>query len=41
MARLFEYRGKRFLKDARIAIPAGEIATTDKRIKLVQPVADE
>lgn len=30
MARLFEYQGKGFLKDAGIAIPAGEIASTAK-----------
>ncbi|MFC1860169.1 ATP-grasp domain-containing protein [Chloroflexota bacterium] len=30
MARLFEYQGKGFLKDAGIAIPTGEVATTAK-----------
>ena len=28
MARLFEYQGKEFLKDAGIAIPTGEVAST-------------
>jgi len=30
MARLFEHQGKGFLKDAGIAIPAGEVASTAK-----------
>jgi len=30
MARLFEYQGKEFLKDAGIAIPTGEVASTAK-----------
>ncbi|GAH46267.1 unnamed protein product, partial [marine sediment metagenome] len=30
MARLFECQGKRFLKDAGIVIPTGEVASTAK-----------
>jgi len=30
MARLFEYQGKEFLKDAGVAIPTGEVASTAK-----------
>jgi succinyl-CoA synthetase beta subunit len=44
MARLFEFQGKGFLKDAGIAIPTGEVATTAKEAreiaaKIGKPVA--
>lgn len=44
MARLFEYQGKGFLKDAGIAIPRGEVASTAKEAsevatKIGKPVA--
>ena len=32
MARLFEYQGKGFLKDAGIAVPEGEVASTAKEV---------
>jgi succinyl-CoA synthetase beta subunit len=44
MARLFEYQGKSFLKEAGIAIPAGEVASTPQEAreiaaKIGKPVA--
>ena len=44
MARCFEYQGKKFLKDAGIAIPTGEVASTAKEAyevatKIGKPVA--
>ena len=44
MARLFEYQGKEFLKEAGITIPKGEVASTPKEVfeiasKIGKPVA--
>ncbi|RLB05919.1 MAG: succinyl-CoA synthetase subunit beta [Deltaproteobacteria bacterium] len=33
MARLYEYQGKQLLKEARIPVPEGDVATTEKEVK--------